>query len=132
MPGNGMDRRTGAPLSDWGHVLQSIEVIFSTVIGSRVMRRYFGSNAPKLQDAPASQQVLVMLYVALAEACAAWEPRFELRRILFGEVGPDGQTTLHLLGIYYPKGHLGDKTADNGGERTISVVQLTEGIWRTS
>lgn len=128
----GMSRHVGGVLDGWPHVLQSIEVIFTTVVGSRVMRRYFGSQAPKLQDAPASQQVLVMLYVALAEACTAWEPRFELRRIMFGEVGPDGATTLHLLGTYFPKGHLGDRTPDNGGERTISVVQLTEGIWRTS
>lgn len=42
----GISAIAGAVMTDWDHVQQSIRKILSTPIGSRVMRRNFGSDIP--------------------------------------------------------------------------------------
>ena len=44
----GINRFTGQLLADWDHVLQSVDVIFETEIGERVMLREFGMNSTDL------------------------------------------------------------------------------------
>jgi hypothetical protein len=48
----GMDAVTGKPMYDTAHLSQSIGDILSTPIGSRVMRRDYGSALFELVDAP--------------------------------------------------------------------------------
>lgn len=126
----GMDRRSGRRLDDWAHVVQSIEDILTTPVLTRVMRRAYGSDTPKLIDAPMNQGSLLALYVAIAEALEAWEPRYELKRVAFSAAAADGTCTIDLAGIYVPNGHKGDRRPDNGEERAVSVVLLNESIWR--
>ena len=52
LPGTGIDRHTGHPLAGFAHVQQSLEVIFTTHFGERVLRRWFGSFVPKLFGEP--------------------------------------------------------------------------------
>lgn len=106
----GINRRTGKPLTDWQHVVQSIEVILSTRIGTRVMRRDFGSDVPNLIDRPGTQDMVVDVVIAAAEAIDKWEPRFSLKTVTIVGAGPDGIFTLALSGRYYPRGHVGDFT----------------------
>jgi len=127
-----MDRRTGRPLAGWPHVVQSIEDILTTPVLTRVMRRHYGSEAPKLVDAPMNSASLLALYVAIAEALDAWEPRFELKRVAFSAAGADGAATIALHGVHFPDGHRGDRTPDNGEERSVTLIELNEGIWRGS
>lgn len=126
----GMDRRTGRRLTDWAHVVQSIEDVLTTPVLTRLMRRAYGSDVPKLVDAPMNTGSLLALYVAIAEALDAWEPRYELKRVGFSAAAADGSCTIDLSGVYYPNGHKGDRTPDNGEERAVSVVLLNESIWR--
>lgn len=128
----GIDRRTGKVLTGWAHVVQSIEDILTTPVLTRVMRRLYGSDTPKLIDAPMNQASLLALYVAIAEALAAWEPRYELKHIGFTAASADGAASIALSGIYYPLGHKGDRTPDNGEERSVSLVQLNESLWRAA
>lgn len=128
----GIDRRTGQVLTGWAHVVQSIEDILTTPVLTRVMRRLYGSDSPKLIDAPMNQASLLALYVAIAEALAAWEPRYELKHVGFTAAGADGSATIALAGIYYPNGHRGDRAPDNGEERSVSLVQLNESLWRAA
>lgn len=128
----GIDRRTGKVLTGWAHVVQSIEDILTTPVLTRVMRRLYGSDSPKLIDAPMNQASLLALYVAIAEALAAWEPRYELKHIAFTRAGAGGRAEIALAGIYYQNGHKGDRTPDNGEERSVSVVQLNESLWRAA
>ncbi|MDR1229696.1 MAG: GPW/gp25 family protein [Azoarcus sp.] len=51
----GMDAETGRTTSDLAHVRQSIRKILTTPIGSRVMRRGFGSRLSDLVDAPLNE-----------------------------------------------------------------------------
>lgn len=87
----GINRRTGKVLTDWEHVVQSLEVILTTRVVTRVMRREFGSDVPKLIDAPANDLSLLLFYVTAAEAIDLWEPRFELLEVNFEAAGPDGK-----------------------------------------
>ncbi len=48
----GMNAATGRNLTGLDHLHQSIADILSTPIGTRVMRRDYGSRLPELIDAP--------------------------------------------------------------------------------
>lgn len=128
----GVDRRTGKVLVDWAHVVQSIEDIISTRILTRVMRRQYGSDWPRLIDSPMNEQMLLLFYVAAAEALDRWEPRFVLMDIQFVEADASGRTTLRLVGKYLPRGHKGDRTPANDNTLVIDLVQMAEGVFRAA
>lgn len=130
MAGVGCDRVTGKRLDGWPHVIQSIGDILTTRVGTRVMRRPYGSDTPKLIDAPMTEQTLLAFYVSIATALALWEPRFELQDIRFADASASGAATLKLTGIYYPRGHLGDRTPDIGTDQSAAVLTLNEGLWQ--
>lgn len=119
---SGVDRRIGAVLTGWDHVRQSIAVILTTPIGSRIMRREFGSEVPFLIDRPMTDRVIVAVYAASANALRRWEPRFRLTSCRFVEPSADGSLGLALGGTYYPRGHLGDFTPAN--ESMTAVVSF--------
>ncbi|WP_375642605.1 MULTISPECIES: GPW/gp25 family protein [unclassified Bartonella] len=100
---SGMDRTTGKPLTGIDHLRQSILDILSTRIGSRVMRRDYGSRVAELIDAPVNNAFSVALYAAVAEALDKWEPRFKLKKIDF-KWSEAGQVSLSFEGIYLPSG----------------------------
>jgi phage baseplate assembly protein W len=77
----GLSRATFQPLDFDAHLAQSITDILSTPRGTRVMRRDYGSDLPRLVDAPMNGETLVDLFMATAEALDAWEPRFRLIRV---------------------------------------------------
>lgn len=93
-----MDRRKGRALGYEPHIAQSIEDILSTPIGSRVMRRDYGSKLPELIDAPISGETVIELYAATAEAIDLWEPRFALSRVQIAAADRAGALTLRLIG----------------------------------
>ncbi|QTP60928.1 phage baseplate protein [Billgrantia antri] len=100
---NGMNAQTGRPLSGIDHLRQSLHDILTTPIGTRVMRRDYGSRLYELVDAPVNNATLVELYAATAEAVARWEPRFKLTRVRVDSAAP-GAVTLNLEGEYVPTG----------------------------
>lgn len=95
-----MDRNTGQPLSGWAHVEQSIAVILTTPIGTRVMRREFGSEVMDIIDRPMTPRVILALYAAVAQALARWEPRFTLTGVRIDSPSRDGVVNLVLRGDY--------------------------------
>ena len=116
----GVDRRTGKPAEDWDHVQQSIAVILTTPIGSRVMRRDFGSELFDLVDAKMTARTILAIYGAAATAIARWEPRFRLARAGISRATAGGQIELQLFGVYYPRGHLGDfSVAEDASARIV-------------
>ncbi|WP_367141563.1 GPW/gp25 family protein [Mesorhizobium sp.] len=101
----GMDARTGKRLEGLAHLKQSITDILSTRIGTRVMRRDYGSDLPNLVDNPVNSDFAVDLYMALAEAITRWEPRLRLREASFNPLG-DGVIEFGLTGEYLPDGKI--------------------------
>ena len=71
-------RQTGQPISEIAHIFESIETILTTPIGSRVMRREFGSHLPRLVDEPLNRSTITAIYAATNEAIAIWEPRVRI------------------------------------------------------
>ncbi len=100
---NGMHSLTGQWLDGVAHLQQSIRDILTTPIGTRVMRRDYGSRLPDLVDAPISRATLIDIYTATAEALLKWEPRLQLTRVEVEEVTRGG-LRLRLEGVYLPAG----------------------------
>jgi len=84
----GMHAMTGRSLAGVDHLRQSIIDILTTPLGSRVMRREYGSRLYQLVDAPINRALFVEVYAATAEALLNWEPRFELTRVEVEAVTP--------------------------------------------
>jgi len=99
----GMNAHTGETLSGIAHLKQSIRDILTTRIGTRVMRRDYGSRLPELVDRPLTPALATELYAAVAEALDVWEPRFRLERVRILSAST-GQVTLMLEGVYRPDG----------------------------
>ena len=102
---NGIDANTGKRLAGLDHLRQSIRDILTTPIGSRVMRRDYGSRLYRLVDAPLNRATILDLYAATAEALATWEPRIEVQEVRAAEADA-GKVTISLRGIYRPTGQL--------------------------
>lgn len=93
-----------APLDGWDHVVQSIRDILTTPIGSRVLRRDYGSAIPSLLDRPMGEQTTLDFVIGTAEALERWEPRVRLERCVLVEAGADGRAALDLDLIYLDDG----------------------------
>lgn len=94
----GLDARTGALISGDEHLRQSITDILSTPIGSRVMRRDYGSALLELVDQPIHPTTVLRLYAAIATALARWEPRLRLRQVKVAQGDRPGAITIDLEG----------------------------------
>jgi phage baseplate assembly protein W len=77
----GMSKQTGAAIDGNAHIAQSVADILSTPLGSRIMRRDYGSLLFDLIDQPLNGAVRALMIGASATALARWEPRLRLRRI---------------------------------------------------
>lgn len=75
----GMDRETGRYTTDrLAHIRQSLQDIFTTALGSRLMRRHYGSQLFEMMDAPMNAAGRLRLTAALVDAASRWEPRVTL------------------------------------------------------
>jgi len=99
----GTNATTGRALSGLDHLRQSIRDILTTPVGSRVMRRDYGSRLYELVDAPLNGETLVDLYAATFEALQTWEPRIAVEEVR-AEVPAPGKVILSLTGVYTPTG----------------------------
>lgn len=94
----GMHPTTGRALEDSQHLAQSVATILTTPVGSRLMRRDFGSLLPELIDQPINRATIARLNAATAMALMRWEPRIQLSRVLITLGGDAGQVTVDISG----------------------------------
>lgn len=94
---NGLNRVTGLGLSGNDHLGQSIADILGTPLGTRVMRRDYGSMLPDLIDQPANPLTRQLIFAATAVALGRWEPRIAIRRVGVSTDNRDGQIVVDLL-----------------------------------
>lgn len=94
----GMNRQTGAAIAPSDHLAQSVADILSTPVGSRVMRRDYGSELSRLIDAPMNADTIMDIYMETAVALAKWEPRLTLSRVQIAEAQP-GRFTVALEAV---------------------------------
>ncbi|AGN34129.1 GPW/gp25 family protein [Vibrio fluvialis] len=102
----GMDRRTGRKLSGIAHLRQSVEDILTTRIGSRVMRRSYGSELPNLIDEPYNANTRMDMIAATADALARWETRFNVTSVDLTHTYQNGKAKVEIdvAGDYLPDG----------------------------
>ncbi len=94
----GMNSTTGRAMSALAHIRQSVTDILTTPIGSRLMRRRYGSEVPELMDQPLNSATVLRIYAATAYAIRLWEPRISLTGLQF-EMGEPGAASLILDGV---------------------------------
>lgn len=94
----GIARNTGKRIEGALHLQQSIQDILSTPLGSRVMRRNYGSLIPLLIDQPLNAATKLRLFAASAHALAKWEPRLNLQKTTF-EQSESGRYQLKITGV---------------------------------
>ncbi|EHU1559143.1 GPW/gp25 family protein [Acinetobacter baumannii] len=71
-------------------IQQSIDDIVSTPIGSRIMRREYGSLIPDLIDQPINEVLILKCYSAIYTAILRWEDRINVSQILNTQVKENG------------------------------------------
>jgi len=98
----GVDEETGRHLDGLSHLRQSVRDILTTPIGSRIMRREYGSRLYELVDHPTSDETVMEVYMATAEALLLWEPRLDLMRVQASV--SSGRIIISLEGRYIPDG----------------------------
>lgn len=126
----GFDRQTGKPISGWAETQQSLQVLLTTEVGERVMRRRLGNPGSGLLDRPGNLETVLDHFAAIADAIEPrivngfqyGEPRFDLARIVpHGD--ESGRYEFELFGLHYPRGHLGDFSV---WEAVSGVVALAD------
>jgi hypothetical protein len=111
----GVNNQSGKALAGIDHLRQSIRDILLTPLGTRVMRREYGSRLFELIDAPLNGGTIIDIIAATAEALDRWEPRILVERVVLDNVslGTDtpmtetlaaGKIGLTLYGKYLPDG----------------------------
>lgn len=70
----GMNRSDGLTVTDLEHISQSIGDILRTPVGSRVMRRDYGSLLASMLDQPQTPALELQIKVACYMAVLKWEP----------------------------------------------------------
>lgn len=91
-----MNRETGAALSTEEHIVQSCTDILTTRLGTRVMRREYGSVLAELVDHPFNDATRLRAYAATVMALMRWEPRITLSRVQFVGATLQGQSVMDI------------------------------------
>ncbi|KAF1072699.1 MAG: hypothetical protein GAK45_00134 [Pseudomonas citronellolis] len=91
-----MNRSTGSSIGTLDHIRQSIADILMTRIGTRCMRREYGSLIPELIDQPFNDYNRLRLSAAAVSALLRWEPRIRLSSVQFSSVTMAGAVVLQL------------------------------------
>lgn len=119
---SGIDRKTGKVIDNYRSALQSVEVIFSTAIGERVMRRYFGGGVVELLGRAMTPALFSAWVTLLAVGIDLWEPRFRVRGVYVTGTADTlrlGQAGVRIEVDWRPRGHLGDFSIE--GVRSFSI-----------
>ena len=93
-----MNRDTGAAISTVEHIGQSISDILTTRLGTRVMRREYGSLLPELVVQPFNNATRLRVYAASVMAIMRWEPRVSVTRVQLHGATLQGQVVIDIEG----------------------------------
>ncbi|WP_147198403.1 GPW/gp25 family protein [Pantoea sp. CCBC3-3-1] len=94
---SGMSRDTGGAVNDIDHIRQSVRDILLTPVGTRIMRRSYGSLLSALTDQPQNESLRLQIMSACYVAILQWEPRVKLTGISY-ESAFDGGMAVELTG----------------------------------
>lgn len=110
----GMNSQTGLSISEAEHIRQSVRDILVTPVGSRVMRREYGSLLAAMIDRPQSPALRLQIMAACYSAIQKWEPRISLTAIAFERSESDGTLYVDITGTR--------PSSDRSFSLTISLI----------
>lgn len=125
-PSVGLNAATGGVLEGWPHVVQSLQDIFTTRFGGRVMREWYGSFVPNLLGRNITPNEVTPWFAAVTSAIEQWEPRYRVTRIQIVEATRGGALHFYLEGEYRPRATFGDFTVE--GARRIDAYANPDGV----
>ena len=125
-PSVGLNAATGGILEGWPHVVQSLQDIFTTRFGTRIMREWYVSFVPNLLGRNITPNEVTPWFAAVTSAIEQWEPRYRVTRIQVLEATRTGQFHFFLEGEYRPRATYGDFTVE--GARRINAYANPDGV----
>lgn len=128
---SGIDRFTGQPIDNWTHTLQSVDVIFETWIGERVMLRYFGGGLQVMLGRRITDLLFARATAIFALAIALWEPRLRVVKVSVAGSAEEiraGELAFEMEVAYRPRGHLGDLT-EEAAYRSVGIGATDNGVF---
>ena len=96
----GMDRETGKALEGRAHLGQSLRVLLSTPIGTRVMLPEYGSDLVNLIDVGLTDSSRLRIYKATVDSISRWEPRLEVTRVRVSSNDAQGEMEILIEGFH--------------------------------
>lgn len=93
----GLNRESGGAAAGEAHLRQSIRDVLTTPLGSRIMRRDYGSRLLELMDQPLTPDLAAEVVGATAEALQRWEPRIAVERVIVRAASAAGALALDLF-----------------------------------
>lgn len=93
----GMDRHTGALISGQSYLVQRVQDVVTTRVGTRIIRRQYGGSLPDLVDRKVVPATFTRAAAAIAATLMQWVPDFKIRRISWLQLQP-GQVIAVLSG----------------------------------
>ncbi len=103
----GLDITSARAVHGIDHLRQSVRDILLTPIGSRVMRRDYGSGLADLIDQNITPLTRAQIYAATVDALRKWEPRLRVTRVQAESLPEDleqGRVSVTIDGVYLPEG----------------------------
>ena len=113
-----MSRYNESVLTEIEHMKQSLADIATTPIGSRLMRRDYGTLLANLIDQPISEVLYLKIYSTLHTAYVRWQDRIDISEMNVADIN-NGQLILDIVGFL--------KT--NGNEINMSIPVQLGAIW---
>ena len=108
-----ISRHDGQVLDYIDQIRQSIADILTTPIGSRVMRREYGSLLPELIDRPIDDVLVLQCYSAIYSALYLWENRIIIDTIGI-EYASHGVMSIRLDAVLADSGEATSLSIDVG------------------
>ena len=99
----GMSRYTGRSISDDGlpeHLKQSLYDLLSTLLGTRLCRRNYGSLVPALIDQPCNDFTKLKIMNASATAVIRFEPRIKIKQVQVSSTEQASAWDITIIGNY--------------------------------
>jgi phage baseplate assembly protein W len=124
----GMNPETGSTMEGWLRVVNHIMRIFTTGYGQRILRMWWGSNVPHLLGQSMNEETVVRFFLAILTSMEVVEnglprmPNFKITKLCPVKVERTGAFTIEIVGVYMPRGHLGDFTPEDVRTLTIPMT----------
>jgi phage baseplate assembly protein W len=125
-PSVGLNAATGGTIEGWAHVAQSLQAVFNTRFGDRIMLEWFGSFVPAILGRNINQSEIPVFFSAFTSAIEQWEPRYSVTGLEVLSINRSGELRMSITGEYRPRALLGDTRPD--GLRTLVISATDAGL----